>query len=154
MVSTMFASIGVTIDWRWKEFCPNGVGAIQVRLSHDSHSVRDLNALAIALPYEGSVVVFLDRVQALDRSGLPPVMAHVLVHEITHVLQRIDRHSATGIMKARWDDRDYVEMRLKPLPFAQQDVDLDLRWPERTPRGSFRRGYARGGCRSLKDGVS
>ncbi len=124
MVSTMFASIGVTIDWHWQESCPAGVGAIQVRMSHDSHSVRDLKALAIARPSEGSVVVFLDRVQALDRSGVRSVMAHVLVHEITHVLQRIDRHSATGIMKARWDGHDYLEMRFKPLPFAQEDVDL------------------------------
>jgi hypothetical protein len=42
------------------------------------------------------------------------------VHEITHVLEGIDRHSATGIMKDRWDDNDYAEMRRKPLRFAPE----------------------------------
>jgi hypothetical protein len=63
-------------------------------------------------------------VQELNRNGGPSVLAHVLVHEITHVLEGIDRHSATGIMKDRWDDNDYFEMRRKPLRFAQKDVDL------------------------------
>jgi hypothetical protein len=52
------------------------------------------------------------------------VLAHVLVHEITHVLEGIDRHSATGIMKAHWNYNDYLEMRRKPLPFAHEDVNL------------------------------
>jgi hypothetical protein len=52
------------------------------------------------------------------------VMAHVLVHEIAHVLEGIDRHSRTGIMKVRWDDRDYFEMLRNPLPFAPEDADL------------------------------
>ena len=39
-------------------------------------------------------------------------------------MEGISRHSATGIMKARWDDNDYCAMRRKPLDFAQEDVDL------------------------------
>jgi len=126
LASAMFAYIGVRIDWREQDSCPVGVGAIQVRLSHDSTSVRDsgAEALAFAQPYKGSIVVFLDRVQELNRNGGPSVLAHVLVHEITHVLEGIDRHSATGIMKARWNDQDYFEMRRKPLVFAQEDVNL------------------------------
>jgi hypothetical protein len=126
LASAMFASIGVRIDWRERDSCPVGVGAVQVRLSHDSTRVRDsgAEALAFARPYAGTVVVFLDRVQELNRNGGPSVLAHVLVHEITHVLEGIDRHSATGIMKARWNYNDYLEMRRKPLLFAQEDVNL------------------------------
>lgn len=51
-------------------------------------------------------------------------MAHVLVHEITHMLQGTDWHSTTGIMKARWDQSDYFAMRSGPLPFSPEDVDL------------------------------
>jgi hypothetical protein len=61
---------------------------------------------------------------ALNRNGVRSAMAHVLVHEITHLLEGVDRHSATGIMKARWSEGDYFEMRRKPLPFAQEDVNL------------------------------
>ena len=50
--------------------------------------------------------------------------AHVLVHEITHLLQGIDRHSDTGVMKAHWTGRDFVDMRSSPLPFTGYDVDL------------------------------
>jgi len=31
------------------------------------------------------------------------VLAHIFVHEITHVLEDVARHSASGIMKARWE---------------------------------------------------
>ena len=58
--------------------------------------------------------------QELNRTGV----AHVLVHEITHVIEGVTRHSASGIMKARWDTRDYFDMRRKPLSFAQEDVNL------------------------------
>lgn len=136
LASAMFASIGVRIDWREPDSCPVGVGAIQVRLSYDSTSMRNSKALAFAQPYEGSIVVFLDRVQELNRNGGPSVLAHVLVHEITHVLEGIDRHSATGIMKARWNYNDYLEMRRKPLVFAQEDVNLiyaGLRVPRVAP---------------------
>jgi hypothetical protein len=124
LASAMFASIGVRIDWYTPEACPAGVGAIQVRLSHDSPRVHSSAALAFARPYQGTIVVFLDRVQQLKRKGVQSVMAHVLVHEITHVLEGINRHSATGIMKARWTYDDYFEMRRKPLAFAQEDINL------------------------------
>ncbi len=120
--SSMFARIGVRIEWR--DSCPVGAGAVQVRLSHDSSGIRNSGALGFSLPYQGTVVVFVDRGEKFDRDGVPSVIAYVLVHEITHVLEGIDRHSATGIMKARWDDRDFYQMRGKRLLFAQEDIDF------------------------------
>ena len=83
-------------------------------------------ALAYALPYEGAhVQLFYDRItEAGDSALLSRLLAHVLVHEITHILQRSSRHSTHGIMKARWDREDYVQMKLMPLPFADEDIDL------------------------------
>jgi hypothetical protein len=69
--------------------------------------------------------VFLDRIEEFECSAI--VLAHVLVHEITHVLQSIGRHSGSGVMKAEWSRRDYAEMRHRPLPFAAEDVDLIAR---------------------------
>src|ERR1039457_2402642 len=147
LASAMFASIGVRIAWHELDSCPAGVGGIQVRLSHDSPSIRNSEALAFARPYEGTIVVFLDRVQALNRNGVRSAMAHVLVHEITHVLEGIDRHSATGIMKAHWNDNDYFEMRRKPLTFAPEDVDLiyaGLKVPRGTPAPAVTRAVVAG----------
>jgi hypothetical protein len=124
LVSAMFARIGVRVEWRERASCPAGIGAVQVRLSHGSPGIHHSEALAFALPHQATIVVFVDAVNNSNDDGLPSVMAHVLVHEITHVLEGFNRHSATGIMKARWDYQDFRDMRHKPIPFAQEDVNL------------------------------
>jgi hypothetical protein len=50
------------------------------------------------------------------------LLAHVLAHEIGHVLEVSDAHSSTGVMKAYWDWRDYFAMNQGPLEFASVDV--------------------------------
>jgi hypothetical protein len=62
------------------------------------------DALAYALPY---------------KDGL----AHVMVHEIGHVLEQMQRHSENGVMKARWSAADIKRMERDPLPFAPEDVE-------------------------------
>jgi hypothetical protein len=54
---------------------------------------------------------------------VPALLAHVLAHEIAHQLEGIGRHSAEGVMKALWDERDFLEMSDKPLPFAPEDLE-------------------------------
>ena len=54
----------------------------------------------------------------------PAILAHVLAHEIGHVLQAIDRHSATGVMKAHWKGPDFADMSARPWDFTPEDVDL------------------------------
>jgi hypothetical protein len=124
--SRIFATAGVQIQWHQRFACPKD--AILVTFSQNTPRTDRPGALAYALPYEGThVVVFYDRMEH-EQAGNPiflrTLLAHVLVHEITHILQGIDRHSETGVMKARWDDRDFSEMRIKPLPFTASDVDL------------------------------
>jgi hypothetical protein len=51
-------------------------------------------------------------------------LAHVLAHEITHILQGVSRHSESGVMKATWDQRDFEKMAWKPLTFTERDVML------------------------------
>ena len=120
--SKMFAWIGVTIDWR--RHCP--AQGILISLSDHTPAERLPHALAYALPYEGThIVIFYDRVhRAVEPDLLPCLLAHVLVHEITHILQGIGRHSGQGVMKANWDGPDHLAMRGKPLAFAPEDIDL------------------------------
>jgi hypothetical protein len=86
-------------------------------------------SLAETYPFasEHDINVWYDRVH--DSAGVsrelgPILLAHVLVHEITHVLQCVDRHSDTGVMKARWTTDDYYDMRWKPLEFTSEDIEL------------------------------
>src|SRR5262245_36471650 len=108
--SQMFASAGVAIEWHSGE--PRSRAAVtlsrtivmefKVNMPPD----RYVGAVAYALVYEGHIAVLWDRIQALSPDNSIPhriILAHVLTHEITHVIQGIKRHSATGVMKARWE---------------------------------------------------
>jgi len=123
IASKMFAAIGVTLDWRHN--CP--AQGILISLSeHDQAERRLPQAFGYALPYEGThIVIFYDRLQrSADPALIPSLLAHVMVHEITHILEGIARHSSQGVMKAAWDGSDYSAMPLTPLPFAPEDIDL------------------------------
>jgi hypothetical protein len=125
LASRIFSGIGVTIDWRrGLAGCP--AQGIQISLIHDTPDSLRPGALAYALPYEGSHIgVFFDRIERnAERSQVPVVLGHVLVHEITHILQGFARHSASGIMKARWDLNDYWKMKCGPLRFEPDDIKL------------------------------
>jgi len=58
---------------------------------------------------------------------VPHLLAYVLVHEITHVLQGTNRHSEMGIMKAAWDETDFFDMAHGQLQFSPEDVSLIYR---------------------------
>jgi hypothetical protein len=128
VASQMFSAAGVGIDWRQSlAGCP--VEAIRITLSALSdHAPADLpaNAMAYALPYEGNhIVIFYDRLQRkVKGTQISSLLAHVLAHEVTHILQGIHRHSDRGLMKATWDGSDYQAMMWKPLPFTPEDIEL------------------------------
>jgi hypothetical protein len=121
----MFAEIGVTLVWRGSHGCP--ADAIRITFSQKTSPMLLPGAFAYALPYEGAhMEVFYDRVLSAvaEPRRVPPLLAHVLVHEITHILGGSDHHSATGVMKTRWDERDYQQMASHPLQFTSIDVAL------------------------------
>jgi hypothetical protein len=124
IATQMFAGIGVAIEWRPADSCPAGA----LRISHSTSTPAKLmpGALAYALPYEGThIVVFYDRVQAaVEPTRVPALLAHVLAHEVTHILEGTTRHSAEGVLKAHWTEDDYSQMCWKPLKFADEDVVL------------------------------
>ena len=124
-VSQMFAGIGVAIDWHAQMAgCP--ADTLKISLSNKTPETLRPGALAYTLPYEGThIVVFYDRIQRMGSlRSAPRVMAHVIAHEITHILEGIVRHSESGVMKARWSDDDLRAMARKPLAFAAEDVEL------------------------------
>ena len=83
-------------------------------------------ALGVALPLEGTHAwVFYDRVWgSVPDSRVPALLAHVMVHEIAHVLQGINRHAESGILKASWSEREIAQIALLPLAFTPTDATL------------------------------
>jgi hypothetical protein len=124
IATRMFAGIGVAIEWRPADACP--AGALRISYSTSTPAKLMPGALAYALPYEGThIVIFYDRVQAaVEPTRAPALLAHVLAHEVTHILEGTPRHSAEGVLKAHWTPDDYSQMCWKPLLFADEDVVL------------------------------
>jgi hypothetical protein len=124
--SSLFLSAGVKLEWHSEiSFCKGNVNAMVVSLMTSTPKTFHPGALAYALPYEGvHIEVFYDRIAQADPELVPSLMANVIVHEITHILQGIDRHSASGVMKAVWDSSDYTLMKRGMLRFTAIDVEM------------------------------
>jgi hypothetical protein len=121
----MFADIGISIQWRsGPPHASSPRNFVIVEMA--DYTPRDCypGALAYAMPYDRlHIKVFYDRVRGTVYSQtVPALLAHVFVHEITHVIQGFSRHSSVGIMKARWDVNDYLLMQSKPLTFTEEDI--------------------------------
>ena len=127
----MFAGIGVPVHWQGPTPRDTDAGCwLPVEIDFDAGlpGTDRPGSMAYAMPYlEGRVRihVFVGRVASMvpaNRMGI--LLGHVLVHEITHVLQGVSRHSEEGVMKARWNIPDFRAMEAHPLPFDRLDVLL------------------------------
>lgn len=127
LASSMFRHAGVMIEWHSsaRSCRADGQRAIVVNLVENAPPDAGPRALARAYPYDGvRIDVFLDRIPTLRRDPASVVLAHVLVHEITHILQDVTRHSDTGVMKAQWSSEDYTHMHFRPLSFTAEDIEF------------------------------
>jgi len=124
LAGRMFAAIGISLEWaKGKPSGESSPPPIIIEVVTGAPENFKPGSLAYALPYEGShITVLVDRIENMRTAS--NVLAHVMVHEITHVVQGISRHSATGVMKARWTSGDFGDMRFRPLPFTPLDVEL------------------------------
>ena len=128
IAAKMFSPAGVRIDWRFGQ--PSGRrsqldGTPVVRMATRTPRNYLSGALGSTLPLEGEITVFYDRIRPrAETQFTATLLAHVLVHEIAHVLEGILRHSATGIMKANWTNKDTWDMIQGRLSFVPEDLDL------------------------------
>jgi len=71
------------------------------------------------------ITILYERLEYKDGAhATTMLLAHVLAHEIAHILQSFDHHSQQGIMKAHWTHDDLVQMSRRPLRFDAEDVAL------------------------------
>lgn len=121
--SEIFAQIGVNLLWLFGNPSRPGAGSIAIEIVNGMPATFMPGSLAYAFPYEGvHIRIFWDRISGYATPR--EVLAHVMVHEITHILQGEARHSDEGIMKAHWGPGDLAAMAKKPLSFTSLDVDL------------------------------
>jgi hypothetical protein len=129
-----FRRIGIDLDWRdgavpEPESSAGGFAEI-IEVQVDPTADQNLrpDALAYAYPMRSAgtrIHVIHERVSARS-AGAPNLLGYVLAHEIAHVLQGVPRHSPEGIMKARWNGRDYGQMAVLAFKFSQEDAERIL----------------------------
>jgi hypothetical protein len=128
LAGEMFAKIRVRLQWHEPPVCPAGASdPVLLTLETQTVETHFPGALGAALPSEGSHAwVFYDRVlrAGLDDNYVAALLAHAMAHEIAHVLQGINRHSESGILKAHWSDTDCARMTFFPLMFTREDALL------------------------------
>jgi len=136
----LFARIGVRLVWgpgHWHPSQSTGVAGtgepiqreFAIEISPRVPKAFDQDALAFAMPYGDTsvgVVIFYNRVKFLLREHRTTpeavIFGHILAHEIGHVLERINRHSETGVMRAHWTEDDFTQMAAGRLGFTAEDA--------------------------------
>jgi hypothetical protein len=124
VASRIFADAGVTIFWRSGQ-PDTPAQSILINITEDTPALFHPGALAYADMHDGAHIrVFYDRLGKGGDRLTTRLLANVLVHEITHLLEGVCRHSQEGIMKAHWTAKDLVQIAWSQLPFDPYDVEL------------------------------
>ena len=130
IAAEVFTTIGVPLTFRLGALAkPAAESSFLIELQLDSRVPAQFHpgALAYASPFGNAgtrIHIFCDRVRASwPDGGMGILLGYVLAHEIAHVLQGVSRHSEEGVMKARWQQSDYQQMRTG-LSFDPTDVEL------------------------------
>jgi hypothetical protein len=123
LAAAMLAKAGVHLHWCYGE--PEvRERAITIDIAPSAPTTVRPDALAFVRLSDSHIEIFFDRVERESTGTLRSVLlAHVLVHEITHILQGVDRHGSEGVMKAHWTAEDLFRMSYEPLPFDPTDVE-------------------------------
>jgi hypothetical protein len=123
----ILASADITLIWHGRLTStlkdPNRM--IVLDLQGNAPSTEGKGTLGYSLLGEGvHASIFYDRIRRVGTENQEPyVLAHAMAHEIAHLLQGVRHHSATGVMKAHWDQGDIFDMR-RLLVFTPEDLRM------------------------------
>ena len=137
---------GLEVVWRdCSAGCPDPIGSddVVVRIVAAPASIgAESLGCAIVDVRQGMgtlATVYADRIGALaSRTGVNPgtLLGRAIAHEIGHLLLGTARHSAAGLMRALWSDRDVKRDVVAEWTFSTVEV------------AGIRRGLALRSCRS------
>lgn len=104
VVTQIFASAGLAV--RWTDTAPQFTVTIVPQVLGYARASSPVMGIARRSPDGLMVQVFFRQVQDFARtyrSDLSTILAHVIAHEVGHLLLPGGAHSPAGLMQARWD---------------------------------------------------
>ena len=122
-VARIFADAGLVVEWA--ETAP-GI-TVRIVTSALAYGGRSSSVMGVALrrPSGGTAHVFLKQVQDFARTydgDVSTVLAHVIAHEIGHLLLPRMPHSPTGLMKGDWGRALVREAAAGSLTFTDAQI--------------------------------
>jgi hypothetical protein len=125
---------GISVEWRAGRADYSGRAEVidaVLTAPDDEYRPGALASTRLGLDSGTRIEVFYNRIRAArGDSGAMLVLAYALAHEITHVIEGVNRHSDSGIMKARWNNYDFQRIRSNSLHFADEDLQMIHAWHE------------------------
>lgn len=125
-VTRVYTNIGVIFHFRMgTSNSPSNKIAIEFKTG--TPAALHPGALAYCELHETSPIqihVLFDRVRRA--SSDPPLgilLGYVIAHELGHILEASNKHSANGIMKAHWTYADFEQMSIGEFRFSSEDVE-------------------------------
>jgi hypothetical protein len=118
-VTRIFAEAGVTV--RWARTSPRYTVTIVSQVLGFDRAASSVMGVALRKPIPG-VQVFFKQVQDFSRTyelDLSTMLAHVIAHEIGHLMLPGYGHSPTGLMQPAWDKAVARDVRHGSLAFTQ-----------------------------------
>jgi hypothetical protein len=125
----IFKHAGLRVRWTGEKRpgTPDCPRVITVAIATAAPDHMPPGVLAATCLRTGSINVYYDRIaqamQARPKFGAA-LLSNIFAHEIAHVLQSVNRHSDTGILKAHWSRDDFLMMLNHQLAFTPLDVAL------------------------------
>jgi hypothetical protein len=122
-VARIFSDAGLGVQWT--ETGPRfTVQIVPIALGYRSQS-SPVMGVALRSPNPATARIFFKEVKDFARTwdvDISTLLAHVVAHEIGHLLLPYVPHSATGLMKAEWDRALVREAAAGSLTFTDAQI--------------------------------
>jgi hypothetical protein len=132
-VARIFAAAGIGVEWHEpgrSSSCSAGHPELQVGLVEKAERKRQVQDGAMGLAIPGPTLagalayIFFDSVHRTARTNhLDPaaMLGHAMAHELGHLLLPYGSHSPNGLMRARWQTRDFKALTDQRLLFSAEE---------------------------------
>jgi hypothetical protein len=119
-VARIFADAGLAVRWTATE--PRFTVAIVPQVLGYGSALSPVMGVALRTANRTTAQVFFRQVQDFARAydvDLGTILAHVIAHELGHLLLPTQAHSPTGLMQPTWDEALVRDVKRGSLTFTE-----------------------------------